>query len=110
VLGRNAAGISFVTGFGVGSPQHPHHRSSEADRIAAPIPGLSVGGPNPGQQDLKGCVGLAHSRVLAVTGKFEKQRVDVWIPVFAKLADPLHERFVGQHALRVANAAAVDPS
>jgi hypothetical protein len=38
VLGRNAVGISFVTGFGAQSPQHPHHRPSEADRIAAPIP------------------------------------------------------------------------
>jgi endoglucanase len=47
-LGRNAVGISFVTGFGAQSPQHPHHRPSEADRIAAPIPGLIVGGPNPG--------------------------------------------------------------
>jgi endoglucanase len=29
----------------------PHHRPSEADGIADPIPGLIVGGPNPGQQD-----------------------------------------------------------
>lgn len=55
VLGRNGPGISFVTGFGTVSPQHPHHRPSEADGIAAPVPGWLVGGPNPGQQDLKGC-------------------------------------------------------
>jgi endoglucanase len=30
---------------------HPHHRISAADGIAAPFPGLLVGGPNPGQQD-----------------------------------------------------------
>lgn len=55
VLGRNGPGMSFVTGFGARAPQHPHHRPSEADGIAAPVPGWLVGGPNPGQQDLKGC-------------------------------------------------------
>ena len=51
VLGRNATGYCFVTGFGSLSPQHPHHRISEADGIDAPFPGLLAGGPNPGQQD-----------------------------------------------------------
>lgn len=55
VLGRNGPGMSFVTGFGASSPLHPHHRPSEADGIAAPMPGMLVGGPNPGRQDLKGC-------------------------------------------------------
>jgi len=55
VLGRNGPGVSFVTGFGTRSPQHPHHRPSEADGIAAPFPGMLVGGPNPGQQDRAGC-------------------------------------------------------
>ncbi len=53
VLGRNATGYSFVTGYGHKTPMFPHHRQSEADGIADPIPGLIVGGPNPGQQD--GC-------------------------------------------------------
>jgi endoglucanase len=52
-LGRNATGYSFVTGFGDKTPMFPHHRQSEADGIADPIPGLISGGPNPGQQD--GC-------------------------------------------------------
>ncbi|WP_170147996.1 glycoside hydrolase family 9 protein [Marinoscillum furvescens] len=47
VLGKNATGYCFVTGFGVVSPQRIHHRLSEADGIAAPIPGWLVGGPNP---------------------------------------------------------------
>lgn len=51
LLGRNATGYCFVTGFGHLSPLHPHHRPSEADGIAAPVPGLLVGGPNPGMQD-----------------------------------------------------------
>ena len=55
VLGRNALGLSMVTGFGAVSPMHPHHRPSEADGVAAPVPGFLVGGPNPGQQDAKGC-------------------------------------------------------
>ncbi|TQK11778.1 glycoside hydrolase family 9 protein [Herbaspirillum sp. SJZ107] len=55
VLGRNGPGISFVTGFGTTSTMHPHHRPSVADGIAAPVPGWLAGGPNPGQQDKKGC-------------------------------------------------------
>ena len=53
ILGRNATGYSFITGYGRKTPMHPHHRLSEADGIEDPIPGLIVGGPNPGQQD--GC-------------------------------------------------------
>jgi len=53
LLGRNATGYSFVTGFGDKTPMFPHHRQSEADGIADPVPGLLSGGPNPGQQD--GC-------------------------------------------------------
>lgn len=51
LLGRNATGYSYVTGFGSKTPMHPHHRPSEADGVEAPVPGLLVGGPNPGQQD-----------------------------------------------------------
>ena len=51
ILGRNATGYCYVTGFGLKSPMHPHQRISEADGIEAPMPGLLVGGPNPGQQD-----------------------------------------------------------
>jgi endoglucanase len=54
-LGRNPLGMSYVTGFGARPPMHPHHRPSEADGIAAPVPGWLVGGPNPGQQDAKDC-------------------------------------------------------
>ena len=55
VLGRNPVDTSFVTGFGVQSTLHPHHRPSEADGIAQPIPGFIVGGPQPGQQDQEDC-------------------------------------------------------
>jgi endoglucanase len=51
LLGRNGLGYCYVTGFGQKSPMHPHHRSSAADGIDAPFPGMLVGGPNPGQQD-----------------------------------------------------------
>ena len=53
LLGRNATGYCFVTGIGSKSPMHPHHRQSTADGIDEPVPGLLVGGPNPGRQD--GC-------------------------------------------------------
>ena len=55
VLGRNPLGQSMVTGFGSRPPMHPHHRPSEADGVVDPVPGFLVGGPNPGQQDAKGC-------------------------------------------------------
>ncbi len=51
IMGRNATGYSFVTGYGDKTPMFPHHRQSEADGIVEPIPGLLVGGPNPDQQD-----------------------------------------------------------
>jgi endoglucanase len=51
ICGRNATGYHFVTGFGKRSPKHPHHRPSEADGVAEPVPGLLAGGPNPGMQD-----------------------------------------------------------
>ena len=51
LLGRNATGYCYVTGFGDKSPMHPHHRISSADGVEAPFPGMLVGGPNPGQQD-----------------------------------------------------------
>jgi len=53
ILGRNATGYSFITCYGHKTPMFPHHRLSDADGVTDPIPGLIVGGPNPGQQD--GC-------------------------------------------------------
>jgi endoglucanase len=46
LLGRNATGYSFVTGYGDKTPMHPHHRPSIADGIEEPVPGLLSGGPN----------------------------------------------------------------
>lgn len=51
LLGRNGTGYSFVTGYGAKATLHPHHRTSIADGIKAPVPGLLAGGPNPGMQD-----------------------------------------------------------
>jgi len=51
LLGRNPTGYSYVTGYGAMTPQHPHHRISNGDGVKAPVPGMLVGGPNPGQED-----------------------------------------------------------
>lgn len=51
LLGRNATGYSFITGIGSRVPMRPHHRPSIADDVDDPVPGLLVGGPNPGMQD-----------------------------------------------------------
>ncbi len=55
VLGRNALGQSFVTGFGARPSLHPHHRPSQGDSVAAPVPGWVTGGPQPFQQDKAEC-------------------------------------------------------
>lgn len=52
ILGQNATGYCYVTGFGWKSPMHPHSRLCETDGIEEPIPGLLAGGPNPAQQDI----------------------------------------------------------
>jgi endoglucanase len=46
LLGRNCFGVSWVTQLGLRPFEHPHHRPSAADGIAAPWPGLLSGGPN----------------------------------------------------------------
>lgn len=51
LLGRNATGYSYLTGFGARQVMHPHHRPSVADGVVLPVPGLLAGGPNPGKQD-----------------------------------------------------------
>lgn len=51
ILGRNATGFSYVTGYGDKTPMFIHHRPSGADEIQEPVPGFLSGGPNPGKQD-----------------------------------------------------------
>ncbi|MDR2941957.1 MAG: glycoside hydrolase family 9 protein [Treponema sp.] len=46
LLGMNATGYSFVTGFGCRAYRFPHHRPSFADGVDDPVPGLVSGGPN----------------------------------------------------------------
>jgi endoglucanase len=51
LLGRNPFSMSYVTGVGLNSPCHPHHRPSIADGLDQPWPGLLVGGPNICRED-----------------------------------------------------------
>jgi len=51
LMGCNALGYCFITGFGTQQVMHPHQRISSADGIEAPLPGFLAGGPNRGQQD-----------------------------------------------------------
>jgi endoglucanase len=55
LLGRNATGYGFVTGYGSRTPLHPHHRPSIAGAVREPVPGLLSGGPNAGRQDAGDC-------------------------------------------------------
>ena len=52
LLGKNPLDMSFLTGFGTKSPKLPHHRPSTADKITDPVPGMIVGGPQPGGEDI----------------------------------------------------------
>ena len=52
LLGKNPLDMSFVTGFGTKSPKMPHHRPSTSDNVDDPIPGMLVGGPQPGGEDV----------------------------------------------------------
>ncbi len=51
ILGKNATGYSFLTGFGSKKVMNIHHRPSAADGIVDPVPGFISGGPNKGKQD-----------------------------------------------------------
>ncbi|MDR2533433.1 MAG: glycoside hydrolase family 9 protein [Tannerellaceae bacterium] len=46
LLGRNATGYCFLTGFGYRPVRNIHHRPSASDDIDDPVPGLLSGGPN----------------------------------------------------------------
>ncbi len=52
LLGKNPQDITYVTGFGYRSPRNPHHRPSESDMVDDPVPGMLVGGPHLGKQDI----------------------------------------------------------
>jgi len=51
LLGRNALGYCFVSGFGDNYPKDIHDRRSQSDGIQGSIPGYLVGGPNTEVQD-----------------------------------------------------------
>jgi endoglucanase len=46
LLGRNATGYCFVTGFGSKQVMNIHHRPSASDGVTEPYPGFLCGGPN----------------------------------------------------------------
>jgi endoglucanase len=51
LLGRNPLSQSYITGFGVRSPQKPYHFVTITDNVLAPIPGFLVAGPNQSLND-----------------------------------------------------------
>ena len=50
ILGQNATGFCYVTGFGTHPTSHPHHRLSYS-HAKGTLPGFLAGGPNPARQD-----------------------------------------------------------
>jgi len=59
ILGRNATGYCFVTGFGGKQVMNIHHRPSGADGVTEPYPGFLSGGPNTAV--LTDCPGITRS-------------------------------------------------
>lgn len=51
ILGKNATGYCFVTGFGSKRVKNLHHSVSIADGIEGSLPGFVPGGPNPSMPD-----------------------------------------------------------
>lgn len=70
LLGRNATGYCFVTGFGDQQVMNIHHRQSEADDVEEPVPGFLVGGPN--TSTFEDCPDMERSKYPA------KSYVDHW--------------------------------
>lgn len=54
LLGKNATGYCFLTGYGYRSVMNPHHRPSVSDNSMEPVPGLLSGGPNPSAPRIDG--------------------------------------------------------
>lgn len=61
ILGRNATGYCYVTGFGTQRVMHLHHRISAADNVEEPLPGLLAGGANRNKEDAKNVPAYATS-------------------------------------------------
>jgi endoglucanase len=59
ILGRNATGYCFVTGFGGKQVMNIHHRPSGSDGVTGPYPGFLSGGPNTAV--LTDCPGITRS-------------------------------------------------
>ncbi|MCE7056087.1 glycoside hydrolase family 9 protein [Algoriphagus sp. AGSA1] len=91
ILGRNATGYSYITGFGSKTPLHPHHRLAESRPDLPPLPGYIVGGPNPGQQD--GCnypSSFADESYTDETCSYASNEIAInWNAPFAYLANSL---------------------
>lgn len=60
ILGRNATGYCFVTGFGGKQVMNIHHRPSGSDGVNEPYPGFLAGGPNTVVPD--DCLGINRSK------------------------------------------------
>lgn len=106
LLGKNPNQLSYVTGFGARSPKNPHHRPSEADGVDAPVPGMLVGGPHLGKQDVGkeawkckdyGASGKPALAYLDEQCSYATNEVAInWNSSFALLAASLHAIYSGE--------------
>jgi endoglucanase len=101
LVGRNPVNMSYVSGYGTYSMQHPHHRfwaNLPADGYPPPPPGAVSGGPNSSPSDDAAAeVGLSNlppsKRYLDVIGSYSTNEVTInWNASLAWVATFLDEK------------------
>ncbi len=98
LLGRNALGFSFISGYGVRSLEHPHHRFwANQGEFPPPPPGVVAGGPNGNPTDPDALAANmnalgASKRYLDVIGSWSTNEVTinwnaplVWVAAYLQL-------------------------
>lgn len=83
LLGKNATGYSYVTGYGENAYKNPHSRPIAEDGIEEPIPGWVSGGPNknPCDPDALAVIpkGAAPMKCFAdVTGSYSTNEITIY--------------------------------
>jgi endoglucanase len=102
LLGRNALGYSFISGYGARAMQHPHHRFwGNQGSYPPPPPGAVAGGPNgtPSDPDALNA-GLADAapakRYIDILGSYSTNEVAInWNAPLVWVAAYLDEHYPG---------------
>lgn len=79
VLGRNYISKCYITGFGGNGVMNPHDRPCMADGIAAPKPGMIVGGPAREATEKLDMIGAPLPSIYAdISGSYETNEIAIY--------------------------------